>query len=1059
MAQLKITFDNILNVPVGNPNSVSDWNTFFDLPNYGTSFTGVTVNGNSVTLNGGSDITLKNNLFFQNLNITEFWDDGIVVSGGTSCFHTCIRLSYFYSPYISSLGDEFFMGCGELNSIELPSVITLGENCFAYCDILDSIVLISARRIGNYAFNSCSSLTNIYIPLCTELGDTTGNNYVFEYINGNIIDLNISSYLMTVYSGQPDLDIQILQSNNTVTITNPISRPFAYNTGSTISGTNQYGDIAVGVSNLPYVLNVGGVQWWEGPDESVGYVIARPNTLGDQPNKLNLSGYMTFDRSELNDTSFIDLVNNLATPSGPFLTAQEARSWLFANGYWTSYPLVVNIGAFDFGGSGMVIVYNNQTWGWGENTTGELGNNNNYNVSTPIAVYDTNKTFSKISKARNYTISLDNFGQIWGWGYNADGQLGNNSTINVSTPVSICGTKKTFCDISASFYHSLGIDKYGQVWGWGFNNRGQLGNRSTAARCTPVSICGTKKTFCKISVGDYHSLAIDKYGRGWAWGANQYPSATINGALGNNSSVAQSTPVSVCGSVKTFCKIDAGPNFSLALDNFGNIWSWGNNTGGQLGNNSTSLRSTPVSVCGSKKTFCDITTGRLFSVGLDKNGKLWSWGQNAKGQLGDGTIISKSTPISVYGNKTFCNVVASDSNVIAIDNNNIIWGWGDFEYGSLSNNIGGYTLSPNNICGVNKTFNYISAKRWTGFGIDNYGRVWGWGYNSSGQIGDNSTVSRLTPVQISGMTKTFCRIFSNENHTLSIDKDNNLWSWGGNFYGQLGINSTSYISTPVSVCGNKKTFCDVSLGSDHSVGIDKYGRIWSWGYNSNGQLGDNTVTSRSTPIQISGTTKTFCNIDSNSSFNLAIDKYGQIWSWGDNGNGQLGVNSIVSKRTPISICGINKTFCNISTGTSHSLAIDKYGQAWGWGKNYGGALGNNSDVYRSTPVSVCGVKKTFCKISGGFDYTLALDHNGKVWGWGYNANGVLGIAGGRYDLNFCTPIAIPGNRTFCDIMAGSVGAMALDYNGKIWAWGKVQYGLLANNSLLYITTPISISII
>jgi alpha-tubulin suppressor-like RCC1 family protein len=382
------------------------------------------------------------------------------------------------------------------------------------------------------------------------------------------------------------------------------------------------------------------------------------------------------------------------------------------------------------------------------------------------------------------------------------------------------------------------------VWAWGSINAGQLGNTDTISKLTPVSVRGEIKTFCQISMGNCHAAAIDKNGRLWSWGNN------ISGQLGNNDLRIKLTPVSVVGTVKTFCKISIGNNHTVAIDKNGRLWSWGTNDSGQLGTNSTTSQRTPVSVLGNIKTFCEIQVITNFSSALDKNGRVWSWGINFAGQIGDNSTTSKSTPVAILGStKTFCKISAG--------------------------------------------LNYSMA-------IDKNGRAWGWGINSEGQLGDNSVTSRLTPVSVLGATKTFCKIAAGGSHTVAIDKNGRLWSWGLNGSGQLGINSTTSQRTPVSVLGNIKTFCEIAAGDCHTLAIDKYGRLWSWGMNSVGQLGINSTTSQRTPVSVLGTIKTFCKIEVSTSVNAAIDKNGRAWTWGLNNSGPLGINE-GERLTPVRV--------------------------------------------------------------------------------------------------------------------------------------------------------------
>jgi alpha-tubulin suppressor-like RCC1 family protein len=558
----------------------------------------------------------------------------------------------------------------------------------------------------------------------------------------------------------------------------------------------------------------------------------------------------------------------------------------------------------------------------------------------------------EVSAGDFHTLIIDkNANKTWAWGFNSNGQLGDNSLTSRLTPVSVLGAVKTFCQIEAGGSHTVAIDKNGRAWGWGLNGSGQLGDNSAASRLTPVSVLGAVKTFCKIAAGGSHTVAIDKNGRAWGWGFNS------TGQLGDNSVTSQRTPVSVLGAVKTFCQIAAGGSHTVAIDKNGRAWAWGANTTGQLGDNSVTSQRTPVSVLGAVKTFCQIAAGGSHTVAIDKNGRAWAWGLNTTGQLGDNSTTLKLTPVSVLGAvKTFCKIAAGDIHTVAIDKN---------------------------------------------------GRAWAWGFNNNGRLGDNSVTSRLTPVSVLGAVKTFCQIAAGGSHTVAIDKNGIVWGWGLNSGGQLGNNAILSQRTPVSVLGAVKTFCQIAAGGSYTVAIDKNGRAWAWGFNSTGQLGDNSVTSRLTPVSVLGAVKTFCQIEAGSNHTVAIDKNGRAWVWGVNTGGQLGDNSVTSKLTPVSVLGAVKTFCKIAAGASHTVAIDKNGRAWGWGFNSTGQLGDNSTTQRLTPVSVLGAVKTFCQIAAagdasGASHTVAIDKNGRAWAWGFNNNGALGINEG----NRLTPVRV-----------------------------------------------------
>jgi alpha-tubulin suppressor-like RCC1 family protein len=641
-------------------------------------------------------------------------------------------------------------------------------------------------------------------------------------------------------------------------------------------------------------------------------------------------------------------------------------------------------------------------WGWGTNFRGSIGDNTTLDKSTPVSVLGAVKTFCVINDGKlAHVLAIDKNGRAWGWGYNNNGQVGNNAIVSQLTPVSVLGAIKTFCKISCGDNHSAAIDKNGRAWGWGYNSVGQLGNNAIISQRTPVSVLGAIKTFCQISSGPYWSSAIDKNGRAWGWGDNFF------GQLGNNAVLSQRTPVSVLGAIKTFCQISCGDNHTVAIDKNGRAWGWGYNSVGQLGNNSLISQRTPVSVLGAVKTFCQIAAKLLNTVAVDKNGRTWVWGSASNS--GTDSDAYKYTPKSIGGAvKTFCQIFTgsggNSKHGAGIDKNGRAWGWGYNNNGQVGINTTGFVVdSPNSVLGAVKTFCKISGGGSHTSAIDKNGRAWGWGYNLYGQLGNNAIVSQLTPVSVLGAIKTFCKINPGQNHTAAIDKNGRAWCWGRVVFGQVGDNQiTTDRLTPVSVLGAIKTFCEISGGGSHTLAIDKNGRAWGWGYNNNGQVGDNSpFTNRLTPVSVLGAVKTFCQISGGSSFSAAIDKNGRAWCWGSNGLGQLGDDTTTQRATPVSVLGAIKTFCKISGGGSHISAIDKNGRVWCWGYNIYGQLGDNTIISKQTPVSVLGAVKTFCQILSGTNFTLAMDNYGKIWGWGDNSNGALGIP-----VYYKTPVQI-----------------------------------------------------
>lgn len=336
-----------------------------------------------------------------------------------------------------------------------------------------------------------------------------------------------------------------------------------------------------------------------------------------------------------------------------------------------------------------------------------------------------------------------------------------------------------------------------------------------------------------------------------------------------------------------------------------------------------------------------------------KNGKAYAWGYNFYGAIGNNSIVSKSTPVAVYGNHTFCQIVSEIQHVFALDNHNKSWTWGQNNVGQLGVNSTTCYSTPIAVCG-NHTFCkiYVSSA-YSSFGIDNNGKAWAWGFNSNGKLGNNSASSVRTPVSIYG-NHTFCQLAAAATSTYGLDYNGKIWSWGANRYGQLGNNqggSTLSTRTPIAVCGNH-TFCKiVSIGDDFIIALDYNGKAWAWGINTSGQLGTNNLTNYSTPVAVCGN-HSFCDLSLSVGISILKDNNNLFWGIGKNDFGQLGQNNVNCYSTPVCL-NFNQIFNRINSSAMCTYAVDDLNNLWAWGYNDYGNLGNNNVITYSTPVAVC----------------------------------------------------------------------------------------------------------
>jgi alpha-tubulin suppressor-like RCC1 family protein len=266
------------------------------------------------------------------------------------------------------------------------------------------------------------------------------------------------------------------------------------------------------------------------------------------------------------------------------------------------------------------------------------------------------------------------------------------------------------------------------------------------------------------------------------------------------------------------------------------------------------------------------------------------------------------------------------------------------------------------------------------------GTLWAWGFNMTGQLGDGTTVDKISPIKI-GTGSNWKQVSAGNHYSTAIKTDGTLWAWGLNDEGQMGIGSTASRYAPAKV-GTSTNWKMVVAWNNFTLAIKSDSTLWAWGNNDYGQLGDGTNTARFAPVQI-GTDKNWKSISAGWDHALALKVDGSLWAWGRDHYGQLGDSIKLSRNSPMKVD--NSTDWNdISAGYQHSLATKADGTLWSWGYNYYGQLGNGTEgTFESVPVLVEGM--TGCaRIAAGSFYSIVLNADGSYCGAGINNSGQLG---------------------------------------------------------------------
>ena len=339
-------------------------------------------------------------------------------------------------------------------------------------------------------------------------------------------------------------------------------------------------------------------------------------------------------------------------------------------------------------------------------------------------------------------------------------------------------------------------------------------------------------------------------------------------------------------------------------------------------------------------------------------------------------------------------------------------------------------------------------------------QLWTWGRNSDGSLGLGDTVYKSSPVQV-GSATTWNNIHNGYFVSLAIKTDGTLWSWGPNNYGQLGLNDKVYRSSPVQV-GSSTNWSKAVAGIQFCGSIKTDGTLWLWGRGSYGRLGLGDTINRSSPTQVGSNTN--WNIINIVGYNSrAIKTDGTLWSWGPNGYGQLGLNdagngssTTNSKSSPTQV-GTNTNWSKITSCSGSTLGIKTDGTLWSWGENSFGELGlNGSGNYarKSSPTQV-GSSTNWDKITSGVgaSHFLAIKTDGTLWGWGYNQGSPLGLD--DY-TNKSSPTQVGANTNWNIISASSSSGAAIKTDGTLWVWGNNQGGRLGLNSTSNVLSPVQV---
>jgi alpha-tubulin suppressor-like RCC1 family protein len=331
--------------------------------------------------------------------------------------------------------------------------------------------------------------------------------------------------------------------------------------------------------------------------------------------------------------------------------------------------------------------------------------------------------------------------------------------------------------------------------------------------------------------------------------------------------------------------------------------------------------------------------------------------------------------------------------------------------------------------------------------------LWIWGSGGSGRLGTNDTTQRNTPVTTFAGGTNWKQVSSGYTYTAAIKTDGTLWIWGLNSNGQLGTNDTTDRSTPVTTFAGGTDWKQVSNLNGHTAAIKTDGTLWVWGDGANGRLGTNDTTQRNTPVTTFAGGTNWKQVSNGYSYIAAIKTDGTLWTWGVNGNGQLGTNNTITRSTPVTTFAGETDWKQVSAGNEHTSAIKTDGTLWTWGNGANGRLGTNNVISRSTPVTTFAGGTNWKQVNNGANHRAAIKTDGTLWTWG---RGLEGQLGNNATTDRSTPVTtFAGGTNWKQVSAGNRHTAAIKTDGTLWVWGNGANGRLGTNDTTDRSTPVT----
>lgn len=601
------------------------------------------------------------------------------------------------------------------------------------------------------------------------------------------------------------------------------------------------------------------------------------------------------------------------------------------------------------------------------------------------------------------------------------------------------------------------------------------------------------KRIVQIATGVFHTVARTEDGLVFTWGWTYHNDGTLKSQKypvqvvipcddDDDDASGDDTPSEERNCVATY--VEAGALHTVIIVNNRTLYSWGDNTKGQLGDNTTTIRYSPTRVQHSFRPIKVVAWG-TFTMALDDRGKVYSWGDNEDLQLGTNQIYSMVTrpiQIDLLDSEFIVDISAGYFHAMAVNSNGVVFTWGRSDVGALG--VGPIPFASQLPTPLNYTHCLLRGKRIVkvsagvshSMALDDQGIMYSWGDNTWGQLGTSErlVMNGTKYIQWSPVTVDYSGDLNGKHithmstgiaHTMALSDDGYLYLFGSNELSQIGVIGIPFSSSPMLLNNNSLTVAAIAAGGYYSVFLSSNGSVHSFGYNSFGQLGDGTTVTRATPVPVRTSPlreKLIIQVASSDTHSIAVTSDGQLFSWGDNTYGQLGDGSNVGKNFPVSVemNGVLKgdQIVQVAVSPLFSVALSRDGQLFSWGDN-NGKLGDGDLVHHYSPVPVYmnGVLlgKKVIQIAVGREHTIVLTEDMKLFSWGLNSRGQLGS--GTYLLHL-SPVPVKMTEDMKGVQIKQIVAgdahTVVRTEKHCFAWGSNREGQLGiDRSVQQTNTP------